>query len=62
MGLRLPQDVATRRLAITRDSSRGLLLVVKMTDLVVAAAGETSVEVALPEGRSCLQLCCSGGS
>ena len=33
-----------------------------MTDLVVAAAGETSVEVVLPEGRSCLQLCCSGGS
>ena len=27
-----------------------------MTDVVVAAAGETSVEVVLPEGRSCLQL------
>ena len=33
-----------------------------MTDVVVAAAGETSVEVVLPEGRSCLQLCCSGWS
>jgi hypothetical protein len=31
-----------------------------MTDVVVAAAGETSVEVVLPERRSCLQLCCSG--
>jgi hypothetical protein len=48
--------------AITRDSSRGSLLDVEMTDLVVAAAGETSVEVVLPEGRSCLLLCCSGGS
>ena len=33
-----------------------------MTAVVVAAAGETSVEVVLPEGRSCLQLCCSGWS
>jgi hypothetical protein len=33
-----------------------------MTDVVVAAAGETSVEVVLPEGRSCGQLCCSGWS
>jgi hypothetical protein len=32
-----------------------------MTEVAVAAAGETSVEVALPEGRSCLRLCCSGG-
>jgi hypothetical protein len=32
-----------------------------MTD-VVAAAGETSVEVVLPEGGCCLQLCRSGGS
>ena len=31
-----------------------------MPDDVVA--GETSVEVVLPEGRSCLQLCCSGWS
>jgi hypothetical protein len=29
---------------------------------VVAAAGNTSVEVLLPEGGSRLQLCCSGGS
>ena len=29
---------------------------------VVADAGETSVEVVLPEGGSCLQLSCSGGS
>ena len=35
---------------------------VKMTDVVVAAAGETSVEVVLPEGRSCLQLSWSGWS
>jgi hypothetical protein len=33
-----------------------------MTDVVVAAAGETSVEVVLPERRSCLQLCCPGWS
>jgi hypothetical protein len=33
-----------------------------MTDAVVAAAGETSVEVVLPEGRSCGQLSCSGWS
>jgi hypothetical protein len=34
-----------------------------MTDVVVAAAGETSVEVVLPEGGgSCLQLCGAGGS
>jgi hypothetical protein len=33
-----------------------------MTEVAVAAAGETSVEVALPEGRSCLRLCCSGWS
>jgi hypothetical protein len=33
-----------------------------MTAVVVAAAGETSVEVVLPEGRSCLQLSWSGGS
>ena len=33
-----------------------------MSDVVVAAAGEASVEVVLPEGRSCLQLCCSGWS
>jgi hypothetical protein len=33
-----------------------------MADVVVAAAGETSVEVVLPEGRGCLQLCCSGWS
>jgi hypothetical protein len=33
-----------------------------MTEGVVAAAGETSVEVMLPERRSCLQLCCSGWS
>jgi hypothetical protein len=33
-----------------------------MTEVAVAGAGETSVEVALPEGRSCLQLCCSGWS
>jgi hypothetical protein len=32
-----------------------------MTD-VVAAAGETSVEVVLPERRGCPQLCCSGCS
>ena len=32
------------------------------TDVVVAAAGETSVEVVLPEGRSCLKLSCSGWS
>jgi hypothetical protein len=29
---------------------------------VVAAVGNTSVEVVLPEGGSRLQLCCSGGS
>jgi hypothetical protein len=33
-----------------------------MTDVVVAAAGETSIEVVLPEGGSCLQLCGAGGS
>ena len=33
-----------------------------MTEVAVAAEGETSVEVALPEGRSCVQLCCSGWS
>ena len=33
-----------------------------MTAVVVAAAGEASVEVVLPEGRSYLQLCCSGWS
>jgi hypothetical protein len=33
-----------------------------MTDVVVAAAGESSVEVMLPERRSCLQLCCPGWS
>jgi hypothetical protein len=37
-------------------------LVVTVTAVVVAAAGETSVEVVLPEGRSCLQLSWSGGS
>jgi hypothetical protein len=35
---------------------------VRTTAIVVAAAGETSVEVVLPEGRSCLQLSCSGWS
>jgi hypothetical protein len=35
---------------------------VRTTAVVVAAAGESSVEVVLPEGRSCLQLCCSGWS
>ena len=34
----------------------------KMTAVVVAAGGEASVEVVLPEGRSCLQLSCSGWS
>jgi hypothetical protein len=29
---------------------------------IVAAVGETSVEVALPKRRGCLQLCCSGWS
>ena len=33
-----------------------------MIDVVIAAAGETAVEVVLPEGRSCLQLSCSGWS
>ena len=33
-----------------------------MTEIAVAAEGETSVAVALPESRSCLQLCCSGWS
>jgi len=33
-----------------------------MTDVGVTAVGEASVEVVLPEGRSCLQLSCSGGS
>jgi len=33
-----------------------------MTAVVVAGAGESSVEVVLPEGRSCGQLCCSGWS
>jgi hypothetical protein len=33
-----------------------------MIAVVVAAACETSVEVVLPEGGSCLQLCCSGWS
>jgi len=33
-----------------------------MTDVVVAAASEVSVEVVLPKGRSCGQLCCSGWS
>jgi hypothetical protein len=33
-----------------------------MTDVVVAAAGETAVEVVLPEGRGYGQLCCSGWS
>ena len=33
-----------------------------MTAVVAAAGGEASVEVVLPEGRSCLQLSCSGGS
>jgi hypothetical protein len=33
-----------------------------MTDVVAAAAGEASVEVVLPEGPSCLQLCGSGWS
>ena len=33
-----------------------------MMAAVVAAACETSVEVVLPEGGSCLQLCCSGWS
>ena len=45
--------------AITQGSSRRGLLDVKMIALV---AGETSVEVVLPEGGSCLQLCCSGWS
>ena len=48
--------------AITWGLSRRGLLDVEMTDVVVAAAGETSVEVVLPEGRSCLQLSCSGWS
>jgi hypothetical protein len=43
--------------AITQGSSRRGLLIA-----VVADAGETSVEVALPEGGSCLQLSCSGWS
>ena len=42
-------------------SGRGLWDV-KMTDVVLAAPGEAAVEVVLPEGRSCLQLCCSGWS
>jgi hypothetical protein len=46
----------------TRGCSRRGLLVVTMSAVVVAAAGETSVEVVLPEGRSCLQLSWSGGS
>jgi hypothetical protein len=29
---------------------------------VVAAVGDTAVEVVLPDGGSCLQLCCSGWS
>ena len=33
-----------------------------MTDVLVAAARETSVEVVLPEGGGCLQLCWSGWS
>jgi hypothetical protein len=33
-----------------------------MTDVVVAAVGERSVEVVLPERRSCRQLRCSGWS
>ena len=33
-----------------------------MTDVGVTAVGEASVEVVLPEGRSCLQLSCSGWS
>jgi hypothetical protein len=36
--------------AITWGWSRRGLLDVKMTDVVIAAAGETSVEVVLPEG------------
>ena len=35
---------------------------VKLSDVVVAAAGEGSVEVVLPEGGSGLQLSCSGWS
>src|SRR5215203_650306 len=35
---------------------------VKLSDGVVATAGEGSVEVVLPEGGCCLQLCCSGWS
>jgi hypothetical protein len=33
-----------------------------MADVLVAAAGETSVEVLLPESGGCLHLCCSGWS
>jgi hypothetical protein len=47
--------------AITRRSGKGSLLDVKTTD-AVAAAGETSVEVVLPEGGSSPQLSCSGWS
>jgi hypothetical protein len=46
--------------ATTRGRSRRALWDVK-TD-VVAAVGETAVEVVLPDGGSCLQLCCSGWS
>jgi hypothetical protein len=47
--------------AITCGCSRRALWNVT-TDAVVAALGETSVEVVLPEGRGCLQLCCPGWS
>ena len=35
---------------------------VKLSDVVLAAAGESSVEVVLPEGGRGLQLSCSGWS
>jgi hypothetical protein len=47
--------------AITFGCSRRALWNVT-TDAVLAAVGETSVEVVLPEGRGCLQLCCPGWS
>jgi hypothetical protein len=47
--------------ATTRGRSRRALWDVRTTD-VVDAVGETAVEVVLPDGGSCLQLCCSGWS
>jgi hypothetical protein len=46
--------------AITCGWGRRALWDVKTTEVVVAAPGEASVEVVLPEGPSCGQLCCSG--